>query len=272
MYPWVSIIRPINALMGFFATFISALVGIGFHITDYLFTVTVAGACVFLVIGSGNVINDISDIESDRTNHPDRPLPSGKIGLKGAWTYSIVLFAAAVILSSLFLPRDSPFVVVIAIAVLISYEMKLKRTGFPGNLAISVLVGMIFVFGGFAVSTFYKMIPLFIMAFATNTAREIVKDIEDLEGDVDRQTLPKRLGIRTAGSIAAGFTLAGVAVSYVPYALNYFGIYYLLAVIIADAVFLISVVAIFSSAKKSQNYSKLGMILGLVAFTIGGIA
>ncbi|EQD40344.1 UbiA prenyltransferase [mine drainage metagenome] len=86
MYSWIRIIRPVNAIMGFVATYISALVGIGlglFH-TEPLILSSIAGVCVFLVISGGNIINDISDAETDRINHPDRPIPRGEITVRNA--------------------------------------------------------------------------------------------------------------------------------------------------------------------------------------------
>ena len=65
--------------------------------------------------------------------------------------------------------------------------------------------------------------------------------------------------------------LAGVLFSLLTYFLGIFGFIYLIAVIIADAVFIASLAVFGRSAKESQNFSKLAMILGLVAFTVGGI-
>ena len=53
--------------------------------------------------------------------------------------------------------------------------------------------------------------------------------------------------------------------------IHVFGIYYFIAVIFADAAFIGSLFMVNRSPEKSQNFSKLGMIIGLVAFTVGGI-
>ena len=271
MNAWIRLVRPINGVMGFTATYISALVGIGFSIITHLFPVTVAAICVFLVMSGGNVINDLMDIDIDKTNHPDRPIVSGKISVHSATYFSVIVFLLPVLLSAVFLSYISSAIVVVAIAALISYEMRLKRLGISGNLAISVLVGLIFVFGGISVQVLTRMIPLFFMAFLTNTARELIKDIEDMAGDVDRVTFPKKYGVSRTGVLASVFTIAGILISYVPFYLGYFGLVYLIIVFVADAIFIVSILHIRRDPGKSQNFSKLGMIMGLIAFTVGGV-
>lgn len=271
MNPWIRLIRPVNALMGFVATYISALVGIGLSIEGRLFPVTVAAACVFLVTGGGNIINDISDVETDRINHPTRPIASGKISVRAGTYFAIVLFTAPVILSILFLPYLATLIVALAIITLVAYEERLKKLGLTGNLAISVLVGLIFIFGGISVESIERMVPLFFMAFLTNTSRELAKDIEDMEGDVDRNTFPKKYGTASASILAAILTLLGISISYLPYYIGFFGPVYLAIVLVADGIFVLSIVFLRSNAKLSQNFFKIAMICGLVAFTVGGI-
>ncbi len=271
MNAWIRLIRPVNALMGFVATYISALVGIGLTIESRLFPVSIAALCVFLVTGGGNVINDLSDIETDRINHPTRPIASGKISIQSGTYFAIVLFAIPVVISVVFLPILSTLVVIAAIATLVSYEKRLKRLGLSGNVAISILVGLIFIFGGISVNSVGRMIPLFFMAFLTNTSRELTKDIEDIEGDLDRDTFPKKYGFPKAAILATVLTLTGVSISCLPYFLGFFGLVYLIIVFVADAVFVVSLLYLRSDAGKSQTFSKLAMITGLIAFTVGGI-
>jgi len=95
------------------------------------------------------------------------------------------------------------------IVLMVSYEAALKARGAPGNLVIAYLVGSLFLFAG--VSVFRSSIDplvrtgiLAALAFFTTLGREITKDIEDMRGDVDRRTLPHRIGPRRAGVSAFG--------------------------------------------------------------------
>lgn len=271
MKQWIRIIRPVNGLMGFLATWISAIIGVGLSISSHLYAVIFASITVFLVTSAGNIINDIVDVESDRVNHPKRPLVLGSITMKQARTAAIVLFAAGLVLSAFFISLYAMLIVILAEVLLVSYEFFLKKRGFVGNVSISVLVGLIFIFGGIAVNSTYKMLILFAMASLANLSREVIKDIEDMKGDVDRVTLPQKYGVRMASVAAITSVLIAVGMSSLPYFLDIFPVYYLAAVALSDALFIISAYKI-GNPHLSQNLSKFAMIMGLVSFTIGGLS
>ncbi len=87
---------------------------------------TLGAISVFLVTGAGNIINDISDLNTDKINHPDRPLPSGKITRQSALIVSIIIFVIAIIVSS-FISYKISLIVFIAEMLLVSYEFKTKN-------------------------------------------------------------------------------------------------------------------------------------------------
>jgi geranylgeranylglycerol-phosphate geranylgeranyltransferase len=109
------------------------------------------------------------------------------------------------------------------------------------------------------------------MAALATLGREIVKDIQDMEGDFDRVTLPKRIGRRNAGLVGSAAFLAAVALSFEPYLAGLFGLEYLAAVLLADAIFIYSSIVHFQNPKKGQTWAKYGMLVALIAFLIGGI-
>ena len=78
---------------------------------------------------------------------------------------------------------------------LISYENKLKALGLSGNMAVGFMSGAVFLYAGMVVNDPGPTLWMFGLAFLATVAREIVKDIQDLEGDTDRFTLPARIGI-----------------------------------------------------------------------------
>jgi geranylgeranylglycerol-phosphate geranylgeranyltransferase len=110
-----------------------------------------------------------------------------------------------------------------------------------------------------------------LLAFLAILGREIVKDIEDMEGDFDRLTLPKRIGARNAGIAASASFLIAVALSPLPYIDGTFGIWYLGGVLFADATFIYCAIVHFRNPTKGQKMAKYGMLLALMAFLIGGI-
>lgn len=277
MNSWIRILRPINGIMGFAATWISGFIGIGYSIPRYFFAILVASISVFLVTSAGNILNDILDHKTDKVNHPDRPIPAGKISLHQAKIYSAALFIApfAIVLPFAIIGTYSflvPLIVIIAELLLISYEVRTKNVGLAGNATISVLVGLIFIYGGVAVGAIAPMIVLFILASLSNFSREVIKDIEDMGGDSDRMTYPKKHGIRSAAIIASSSVIIAVIISFVPYLIGIFSYPYIIIVVLADIIFLVSVHSITADPKKSQTYSKYAMIIALAAYVVGAIA
>jgi geranylgeranylglycerol-phosphate geranylgeranyltransferase len=270
MREWISILRPVNGVMGILATWISAFIGAGTGVTNYLLAVAAGSVVVFLVTSAGNILNDYLDVETDRINHPTRPLVTGKISSRNAMTVSVIIFLIALVLAYIFISLLALLIVIVAEAMLILYEVRTKGIGLSGNASISILVGLIFIFGGICVNSLDRMILLFGMASLTNFSREIIKDIQDISGDKDRRTFPMTHGIRMAEIVSAASVAAAIAISFLPYYYGIFGIYYLAIVIPTDIVFISSIAYLKVSAGKSQQVSKLAMIMGLVSFAVGG--
>ncbi len=271
MNPWLKIMRPVNGIMGIVATVISGFIGAGFNLPSHLYAVLAASISVFLVTSGGNIINDIVDIETDRVNHPQRPIVTGRISTGAAKAAFSLFFAVAVVVSGIFISLYALAVVILAEAFLGLYETRTKKMGLTGNVMVSVLVGLIFIFGGIAVNSIGKMLILFAMATLANLSREIIKDIEDIEGDVDRATLPKSIGVRGAATVAIASIAIAVSFSYLPYYLGIFTLYYLAIVAVSDVLFIASAVTIIRNPGISQQVSKLAMIVGLLSFAVGGI-
>ena len=74
--------------------------------------------------------------------------------------------------------------------------------------------GAVFLYAGMAVNNPGPTIWMFGLAFLATISREIVKDIQDLEGDRDRRTLPSRIGISHSLNIAILILLIAIGLSY----------------------------------------------------------
>jgi len=111
------------------------------------------------------------------------------------------------------------------------------------------------------------------MAFFANLGRELAKSIEDMEADrkLKLKTLPIVAGKSFTTLLLIISLLFAVLISFVPYMLNFFGLPYLLVVVIADIIFLVSGFMVFMAPKKSQNLMKIGMIISIIAFLVGVI-
>ncbi len=75
------------------------------------------GALMAAVLNAAsNALNQIYDLEIDRVNKPKRPLPSGRLSLREAWTFTWVAYAIALVLAWLVAPggRHECFWIVVA--------------------------------------------------------------------------------------------------------------------------------------------------------------
>ena len=169
----------------------------------------------------------------------------------------------------------------IADVVLYLYAYKLKATPLIGNLAVGFMTGFGFVFGGFTInnpSIIMTSIFLGFFAFVMTTAREIVKDIEDIEGDKadGAKTLPIMIGAKIPAVISAVLIVADSALCPLLYFYHIFGILYLVIIAIAVILFLYCAIIILKSqeektAAKASKYLKRGMLIAFLAFAIGSI-
>jgi geranylgeranylglycerol-phosphate geranylgeranyltransferase len=104
----------------------------------------------FFISGSAMISNDYFDLDVDRINHPERPLPSGRITIFEL-TALTCLFSAGGFAAAAFLGTLPLTLSVIIWAIGILYNWKYKEAGLTGNMMVSSSVAMIFIFGGVAV-------------------------------------------------------------------------------------------------------------------------
>lgn len=280
MNPYIEILRPGNALMGAISIILVALIDKTISIPVILAMLT-----VFFETAAGNVINDYFDYKIDLINKPERPIPSGRISLENGRNYGYLLFAAGTMcgfLISYITNNWIPFgIVLFADVVLYLYAYTLKTTPLLGNLTVGFMTGFGFVFGGFSINNpSIIMTSLFLgfFAFVMTTAREIVKDIEDIEGDKAdcAKTLPILIGEKKPAILAAILIIIDSALCPLLYYYHIFGILYLVVIAIAVILFIYSAILILKSqeravaAKVSKNL-KIGMLITFVAFVFGSL-
>lgn len=298
MFGYLELLRPKNCLMAVFAVLIGSLLVLKFDtITPDLISLwipsAIAMAAAFLITGAGNAINDYFDLEADEVNRPGRPIPSKKVSRKNAFLFATLLFVAGMLAAA------STNYLTLGIAVfnsllLIIYSWTLQHKTFFGNFTVAYLTGSTFLFGGAAVGNIQLPLLFGLMAGLTIFTREIVKDLEDIEGDknlfmkkqsfvkkrvlerfiVTREGVVLKYKERTGLITAAISLLVALALSPAPYLFGLLAWEYLLLVIPADAVFVLCILKLRTS-RKTEEFSKLsrllkyGYFLGLLAFVAG---
>lgn len=236
---YLQIVRPINALVAGIAVLLGVLVA-GVEVTPPLFLLVVG---VFCITGAGNAINDYCDREIDAINRPERPIPSGTVSIRGAFLYSVVLFLVGIVCAA----QVNLFCFGLAClnsVLLVAYAARLKGVPLAGNLVVSYLAGSIFLFGGAAagVEGLIVNLPLAGIVFLPMTAREILKDAEDIEGDREggARTLPMVIGVLTSCRITGCLAAGAVVLSLLPL-MPWWNVWYLVTIAVADLIMLAAV-------------------------------
>lgn len=247
------------------------------------------------IAAAGNIINDYFDIKADRINKPNRTFVSRKLKKRWAivthWWFNILglLFALTVAYFkwNLFL-FIIPF---LTAGVLWYYSVKLKRISLVGNFSVAFLTALVpFMFFLFYYSSddylllsaqksnALKALVVFLMfcAFILNLMRELIKDVEDLEGDkrMGCQTFPIVNGVRKSQllitGISAFFSLILLMLVYAIYVHTQTQAQLLLVLLGAEAILGITLcVLVWRNSEttwfaKLSNYVKIMMLIGII--------
>ncbi|MCJ7579059.1 MAG: UbiA family prenyltransferase [Candidatus Aminicenantes bacterium] len=268
IYSYLKLMRIGNCLIAFFSIFVTSF----FVSQSFILRIPVfLGALAALfIMGGGNSLNDYFDYRIDKLNKPNRPIPSGLITRRRALLFSICLFCTGIFLG-LFLNIFALSIVFINTSLLIFYARYSKTMSFGANALIALMTSSVFIYAAAILNIINtNIIVLASSAFFVMTAREILKDIEDIHGDTQSgaSTLPVKLGIRRARTISSLFILPAVFLIFVPQVLGTMTELYLGLILCATAVL---VVSFFLQAKQAQKIIKVAAIIVLTAFLVGSL-
>ena len=236
-------------------------------------------ASVAFFMAAGNTFNDISDISIDRASKSDRPLPSERISVnfatRIAYGFSLLSFISMLI-GAYLLKDDRMYVAVIwllAAMLIYTYDMgpQTKRMGLVGNIAISLMVGAVILYGAASIGKLFTPLVFYAasVAFLANLAREIIKDCEDMESDEGRNTLPMRIGLEKSRMLSYLLILSALVVLFIPHWVGPLTPNQLLI----QSPAMILLITLNAPMMKGDDHSvqqriRMGMLLGLMAFAV----
>lgn len=230
--------------------------------------------CGFFLSGAALTLNDYFDIEVDRINTPQRPIPSGLLTPSDA----ILLTAIATLigLTTALLIHPLAFLVGTIFWIIgVLYNWRYKAKGLWGNLMVATSVGSTFILGGIAVGQPLNKVVWFfgLTAFLIDLAEEIAGDAMDMEGDRKRhsKSIAITLGRETALRITACLFLLVAALSYIPFVLGWMKASYLLLVCAINIVVILFTLRLLRSQTPDEGRSAmrgiyLGILFGIMAF------
>lgn len=181
-------------------------------------TIVMAGVAVMLT-AFANADNDVRDHDIDRVAHPGRPLPSGRLSMHTARLIVGLTAAASLVLAAL-LGAAETLAAVGVITAMTLYNRGIKAHGVPGNVVVALVASLPFLFGAWSAGDAAAGIPLFLVGVPLHFAREIAKDIDDVQGDAPhRRTLPLRVGASGARRVVVT-SVALFVVALAPFAVR----------------------------------------------------
>jgi len=231
-------------------------------------------ACGFFLSGSALTLNDYFDIEVDKVNAPQRPIPAGLLTPSDA----ILLTALATLIglsAAIFIGPLAFLVSAIFWVIGVLYNWRYKAQGLWGNLMVAASVGITFILGGIAVDQPLNRIVWFfgLIAFLIDLAEEIAGDAMDMAGDRKRasRSIALRVGRDTALRIAGALFILVVLLSYVPFLLGWLAVGYLLLISAIGIVVLFFTVRLLRSQTPEEGRSAmrgiyLSILFGMLVF------
>jgi 4-hydroxybenzoate polyprenyltransferase len=187
-----------------------------------------------LIAAAGYIINDYFDLNIDRVNKPDRIIVDRIIKRRWAIVWHWIFSGLGVLIGFYLSFHLRNFIVgpanLACVAVLWFYSTTFKKKFLVGNLLISLLTAWVILVIYFCefrlrrfidpayqhyLSTLFKFALLYSgFAFIISLIREVVKDLEDREGDgkYGRRTMPLVWGVQVSKFFIASW-LAVVVIS-----------------------------------------------------------
>jgi len=287
---WWDLSRGWNMLWGISTVALGAVM-MGVDYEEKLLTLALHAFTIGCFIAGWFAINDLLDIDIDRINHPQRPLPSENISelsakkyghrmmiLSGVGMVAIIMNDEKTIEGMAW--KDSVAVWSVALLMMIAYELDgpfnpaLKKRMFWGNLTIAMTMAITILFGAAAID--YALHPLLWLVAAAacilTTAREIIMDNCDAVGDVDRNTYAKIKGVERTRKTVWILSVASCLLLVMPFVVGYLP-WNLVIFILPSIIFAIMTKPYLSRGKDSEvgNFLRFAMVSGLAGLAACGI-
>lgn len=228
---------------------------------------------IFSISASILVLNDYFDVETDKINAPYRPIPAKLVSSSEALLFSIVLLFVGIMLSCL-LNYTALFIAISLLIIGFLYNRKFKKNGLPGNLLVSISVGMTFIYGGASIGLALNKTVIYfgVIAALIDLGEEIAADAMDIKGDllINSKSIAIKYGKQKALKISSYIFFFVIILTVFPFLMNWFPIIYLVPITIMDVAIAYSSIKLINSKNtEGRKYIRrlyLGATLGLLIF------
>ncbi|MDO8316411.1 MAG: geranylgeranylglycerol-phosphate geranylgeranyltransferase [Flavobacterium sp.] len=243
-----------------------------------------------LIAAGGYVINNVFDQQTDAINKPNMVVVGKSISVTQAYNFYIGLTVTGVAigfyLSNVIAKPGFASIFILIAATLYLYATSLKQMMLIGNIIVALLLSFsVIIIGIFdlypatgidnrqQMGLFFSiLLDYAIFAFMINLLREIVKDIEDTDGDYNQgmNTLPIAIGKSRTGKTVFG--LSFIPLFFILYYINkylfelLFVTVYLLLFVVGPLIFF--TVQMWSATTKKELRILSGLLKWILLFGI----
>jgi 4-hydroxybenzoate polyprenyltransferase len=296
-FAYLRLIRPFNLVMIVFTLYMVRLFFLlsapGYdtvHLQVGKVTYALFSLSFVLLAAAGYIINDYYDIEIDKVNKPERTIIGNTLSPNSALTAYWLLNSVGIITG--FLSCYHAGITVLGILFLFYlvglwlYSYKLKSTFFFGNILIGIFLALV-PLGGACIELLshapagvynpdekiliWELLGgISIFAFLSTFIREIVKDMEDIEGDTIAgcRTMPIVIGIRKTKWITFFLILLlNAALGWIQYQIKYFGFYPLLFYLVFIQIPFMLILYMLLKATTNKDFHKISTWLKVLMLT-----
>jgi 4-hydroxybenzoate polyprenyltransferase len=232
-----------------------------------------------LTAASGYVVNDIYDIETDKINKPKDQIVGVSLSAVTSWKLYASLSLVSIIVSFLY-SNQYAILNVCILAMLYLYAIQLKGLPLIGNIIIALCSSAVFAIcilytgkGGslivFQEQGFWFFIGYIIFAFLISLIRELIKDMQDLEGDrvAGLRTYPIVFGMKGSKILIYFFTSIEIICcgifSFLSWGLDFYSASILMGLITLSLLYFINQL---SRSKDKSHYGDLSKLLKYIMF------
>ena len=267
---YFNIIRPLNVLISGVTVFIAGYL-LDYQIQNQL--ILIISLIVMSFCSFANIINDLFDIETDKINNPQKNFINLKFNQYQTLIILIIFSITPLILAHIYFPNKALYYLYIILLLIIIYTPYLKGIPLIGNITISFIISSVFIITELVLYNSISKILFYptLLTFLLTLIREIIKDVDDLKGDLNAgiNTFPTVYGIENSKYLLLILTIQLIILSIYPYYIRLYDFTYLFFLILLVQIPLIWCIFYLWKYPDFQNHRVLTNTTKYI--TIGGV-
>jgi 4-hydroxybenzoate polyprenyltransferase len=207
----IRLIRPLNLIIVALTMLVIFFKYRNEEAENFMLNIVLVILPAILTAAAGYIVNDIYDIGTDSINRPSKIVVGQSVSVRQAW---VLYFSVSILSIGISYIFSSQYAVINFCISLLLYFYSLKLKGLPliGNLVVAICSSAVIAICILADSegerivdfetkaAFFNFSSYIIFSFFISLIREVVKDMQDVEGDriSGMKTYPIMVGIKGA--------------------------------------------------------------------------